>query len=92
MNSLAALPVLLAPLLAWAGMAEDAERAAERVLLEEKVLNVYFAGSDEGRLTILFGNQVAGWQIEAVLIRLNNEPAIRGVTHTRAETDYCPFR
>ncbi len=92
MNSLAALPVLLAPLLAWAGMAEDAERAAERVLLEEKVLNVYLAGSDEGRLTILFGKQVADWQIEAVLARLNQEPAIRGVAHSRVETDYCPFR
>ena len=58
MRALGALPVLLAPMLAWAGMGEDAEYAAGRILLEEKVLNVYLAGSDEGRLTILFGNQV----------------------------------
>ena len=98
MNALGALPVLFAPLCvcaplwAWAGMAEDAERAAERILLEEKVLNVYFVGSEQGRLTILFGKQIAGWQIESILKRFNNEPAIRGVTHTRVDTDYCPIQ
>jgi len=90
MKNLAVL--LLAPTLAWASPAEDAERAAERVLVEENVLTVYFTTNDEGRLTLLFGRQVADWQIDAVLKKLEKEPAIRGVTHTRVDTDYCPIR
>jgi hypothetical protein len=91
MNALAA-PLLLAPALAWAGLAADAERAAERVLVEENVLTVYFTANDQGRLTLLFGSQVADWEIDHVLRRLEQEPAIRGVTHTRVDTDYCPIR
>lgn len=91
MKSLAAL-WLLVPALAWANPAADAERAAERVLLEEQVLTVYFTANSQGRLTLLFGRQVAPWQIDAVLQRLALEPAIRGVSHAQAEIDYCPIR
>jgi hypothetical protein len=91
MRRLAALALLI-PALAWGGAAADAQRAAERVLIEENVLNVYVTASDEGRLTVLFGRQVADWQIAAVLQKLAKEPAIRGVTHTRVDTDYCPIR
>jgi len=35
---------------------------------------------------------VADWQIDAVLKKLEQEPAIKGVTHTRVDTDYCPIR
>ncbi|MFO7543801.1 MAG: hypothetical protein R6W97_13470 [Thiobacillus sp.] len=91
MRALAAL-LLLAPALAWANPAADAERAAERVLIEENVLTVYLTANDHGRLTLLFGRQVADWQIDAVLARLQKEPAIKGVTHTRIDTDYCPVR
>ena len=91
MKSLAA-SLLLAPALAWAGAAADAEYAAERVLVEENVLTVYFTANDAGRLTLLFGRQVADWQIDAVLKKLEQEPAIKGVTHTRVDTDYCPIR
>lgn len=87
-----AASLLLAPALAWADPAADAERAAERVLVEEKVLNVHFTASDTGRLTLLFGRQVADWQIDAVLAKLQKQPAITGVTHARADTDYCPIR
>lgn len=83
---------LLVPALAWGGAAEDAERAAERVLLGKNVLNVHLTASDEARLTLLFGRQVADWQIDAVLKKLEKEPAIRGITHTRVDTDYCPIR
>ena len=72
MKSLAAL-LLLAPALAWAGPVADAERAAERVLIEENVLTVYFTANDQGRLTLLFGKQVADWQIDAVLKKLEKE-------------------
>ena len=91
MKSLAA-PLLLVPALVWAGAAADAKYAAERVLVEENVLTVYFTANDAGRLTLLFGRQVADWQIDAVLKRLEHEPAIKGVTHTRVDTDYCPIR
>lgn len=91
MKSLAAL-LLLMPALAWANLAADAERAAERVLLEENVLTVYFTANDQGRLTLLFGRQVANWQIDAVLKKLESDPAIKGVSHTRVDTDYCPIR
>jgi hypothetical protein len=84
--------LLLAPALAWANPATDAEQAAERVLLEENVLSVYYTANDEGRLTLLFGRQVANWQIEAVVKKLELDPAIKGVTHTRVDTDYCPIR
>ena len=87
-----AVALLLVPTLAWANLAADAERAAERVLVEENVLTVYFTANDEGRLTLLFGRQVAGWQIDAVLKKLEQDPAIRGVTHTQVDSDYCPIR
>ena len=61
MKRLAAL-LLLAPALAWANFAVDAEQAAERVLIEENVLTVYFTANDEGRLTLLFGRQVGAEQ------------------------------
>jgi hypothetical protein len=80
------------PALAWADLAKHAEYAAEQILVEENVLNVYFTANDDGRLTLLFGRQIADWQIEAVLKRLNADPAIRGVTHAKVETDYCPIR
>ena len=88
------LPALLlfAPALAWANLAAEAEHAAERVLVEENVLTVYFTANDEGRLTVLFGRQVANWQIDAVLKKLEQESAIKGVTHTQVDTDYCPIR
>ena len=91
MKGLAA-SLLLAPARGWAGAAADAEYAAERVLVEENVLTVYFTANDAGRLTLLFGRQVADWQIDAVLKKLEQEPAIKGVTHTRVDTDYCPIR
>lgn len=91
MKKLAAL-LLLVPALAWANMAAEAEQAAERVLIKENVLTVYFTANDQGRLTLLFGRQVADWQIDAVLEKLEKEPAIHGVTHVRVDTDYCPIR
>jgi len=91
MKALLAL-LLLVPALAWADMAKQAEYAAEQILVEENVLFVYFTANDEGRLTLLFGRQVADWQVEAVLKRLNAEPAIRGITHAKVDTDYCPIR
>ena len=91
MKRLAAL-LLLVPALAWADFAADAKHAAERVLVEENVLHVYFTANDQGRLTLLFGRQVAGWQIDAVLKKLEKEPAIKGITHTQVDNDYCPIR
>jgi hypothetical protein len=82
----------LVPALAWADPAKQAEYAAEQILVEEGVLNVYFTANDEGRLTVLFGRQIADWQIQAVLKRLEADPAIRGITHAKVETDYCPIR
>jgi hypothetical protein len=84
--------LLLVPALAWADAAKRAEYAAEQILVEENVLFVYFTANDEGRLTLLFGRQVPDWQIEAVLARLKAEPAIRGITHAKVDTDYCPIR
>jgi hypothetical protein len=84
--------LLLIPALAWADLAKHAEYAAEQVLIEENVLTVYFTANDEGRLTILFGSQVPDWQVEAVLARLNAEPAIRGITHSKVDTQFCPIR
>ncbi len=84
--------LLLLPALAWADLARHAEYVAEQVLVEENVLTVYFTANEEGRLTLLFGRQVPDWQIAAVLERLNAEPAIRGITHAKVDTDYCPIR
>jgi hypothetical protein len=84
--------LLLAPALAWADAAADAENAATKVLVEENVLSVYLTASDAGRLTILFGSQVAPWQIDAVLKKLEQEPAIHGVTHAHVDTDFCLIR
>jgi len=84
--------LLLVPALAWADRAEQAEYAAEQILVEENVLFVYFTANDEGRLTILFGRQVPDWQIAAVLKRFEAEPAIQGITHAKVDTDYCPIR
>jgi hypothetical protein len=91
MRNLAA-GLLLAPALAWADAAADAEHAAMKVLVEEDVLSVYLTTSDAGRLTILFGSQVAPWQIDAVLKKLEQEPAIKGVTHAHVDTDFCLIR
>ena len=91
MKNLATL-LMLVPVLAWAGPAEDAKYAAEQVLVAENVLNVYFTANDQGRLTLLFGRQIANWQIDAVLAKLAKEPAINGITHTRVDTEYCPIR
>jgi len=91
MKSLTA-SLLLAPALACADPATDAEHAAMRVLVEENVLSVYLATNDQGRLTLLFGSRVADWQIDAVLGKLENESAIHGVTHARVDTDFCPIR
>ena len=91
MKSLTA-SLLLAPALACADPATDAEHAAMRVLVEENVLSVYLTTNDQGRLTLLFGSRVSDWQIDAVLKKLEQEPAIKGVTHTRVDTDYCPIR
>jgi hypothetical protein len=84
--------LLLAPALAWANLAGNAEHAAERVLIEENVLMVHFTANDQGRITLLFGRQVADWQIDAVLKRLEQEHAITGVTHARVDNDFCPIR
>ncbi len=91
MRGLAAL-LLMFPALAWANPAEDAKYAAERVLVEENVLTVYFTANDQGRLTLLFGRQVADWQIDAVLKKLAKESSVNGITHSRVDTDYCPIR
>jgi hypothetical protein len=91
MNKLLAT-LLLLPALAWADLAKDAEYVAEQILVEENVLTVYLTANDEGRLTLLFGRQVPDWQIEAVLERLKAEPAIRGITHAKVDTDFCPIR
>jgi len=90
-NRLASL-LLLLPALAWANPAADAEQAAERVLAEEAVLSYYLTASEAGRLTLLFGKYVADWQIAAVLKQLEKEPAIKGVTHARVDTDFCTLR
>ena len=82
----------LVPALAWADLAQQAEYAAERILVEDDVLHVYVTANDDGRVTVLFGRQTADWQIEAVLKRLEADPAIRGVTHAKVEIDYCPIR
>jgi hypothetical protein len=84
--------LLLAPALAWADAAAEAESAAMQVLVEENVLSVYLTTNDEGRLTLLFGSQVADWQIDAVLKKLEKESAIHGVTHARVDTDFCRIR
>lgn len=84
--------LLFAPALAWADAAAKAENAAMKVLVEENVLSVYLTTNDEGRLTILFGSQVAPWQIDAVLKKLEQEPAIHGVTHAHVDTDFCLIR
>ena len=91
MNRLVALPFLLAPFLAWASVGDDAERAAVGILIEENVLNVYVASNDTGRITLVFGQQIADWQVASVVQRLNAEPAIHGVSHSRADTDFCPI-
>jgi hypothetical protein len=84
--------LLLAPVLAWADAAAVAEQAAMKVLVEENVLSVYLTTSDTGRLTLLFGSGVAAWQINAVLKKLEQEPAIKGVTHAHVDTDFCFIR
>jgi hypothetical protein len=84
--------LLLAPALAWADAAADAEHAAMKVLVEENVLSVYLTTNDAGRLTVLFGSQVAEWQIDAALKKLAQEPAIHGVTHAQVDTDFCLIR
>lgn len=91
MRNLAA-GLLLAPALAWADAAADAEHAAMKVLVEENVLSVYLTTNDESRLTLLFGSQVAEWQVNAVLKKLAQEPAIHGVTHAQVDTDFCLIR
>jgi hypothetical protein len=91
MKSLTA-SLLLAPALACADPATDAEHAAMRVLVEENVLSVYLTTNDQGRLTLLFGSRVADWQIDAVLKKLDTESAIHGVTHARVDTDFCLIR
>jgi hypothetical protein len=90
-TGLAACP-LLAPAPAWADPAAEAEYVAMKVLVEEDVLSVHLTANDEGRLTILFGSQVADWQIDAVLEKLEQESAIHGVTHARSDTDFCLIR
>ena len=91
MKTLATL-LMLVPVLAWAGPAEDAKYAAEQVLVAENVLNVYFTANDQGRLTLLFGRQIANWQIDVMLAKLAKIPAINGITHAQVDTDYCPIR
>jgi hypothetical protein len=91
-NLAAGLLLAPAPALAWADAAADAEQAAMKVLVEENVLSVYLTTSDAGRLTLLFGSGVAEWQIDAVLKKLAQEPAIHGMTHAHVDTDYCPIR
>ena len=88
----AATLLLLAPALAWASAAADDEYASERVLQAEEVLNVHVTANDQGRLTILFGRLVGDGQIAAVLKKLEQEPAIRGITHSRVDSDFCPVR
>ena len=91
MNRLAALLLLFA-LPAWAGPAAEAEHAAERVLQAEDVLNAHVTANDQGRLTVLFGRQVGDGRIAAVVKKLEQEPAINGITHARADTDFCTLR
>ncbi|MEQ1661453.1 MAG: hypothetical protein ABL877_02020 [Thiobacillus sp.] len=92
MRHFAVIALMLMPASSWANRGIEAERAAERILLSENVAHVYFTANDAGRLTLLFGNQVADWQIRVVLKKLEQDPAIQGVTHARAETDFCPIR
>jgi len=84
--------LLLVPALAWANPATEAEQAAERVLVEQDVLSYYLSASDEGRVTLLFGKFVADWQMDAVVKQLEKEPAIKGLTHVRVDTDFCTLR
>ncbi|MDO9467434.1 MAG: hypothetical protein Q7J36_09040 [Thiobacillus sp.] len=91
MRALAAL-LLLCAAPAWADPAADAEYAAERVLQTEDVLNVHVSANDQGRLTVLFGRQVGDAQIATVLKKLEQEAAIRGINHSRADIDFCPVR
>ena len=84
--------LLLAPSLAWANAAENAEFAAGRVLLEEEVLNAHYTSNSSGRVTVLFGRGVGTALIEAVVKRMRREPAIRGITYTQVDTDFCSGR
>lgn len=91
MRNLAA-GLMFTPAVAWADAAANAEHAAMKVLVEENVLSVYLTTNDDGRLTILFGSQVAPWQIDAVVKKLEQEPDIHGVTHAHVDTDFCLIR
>jgi hypothetical protein len=91
MKSLAALLLLFA-VPAWASPAADAEHAAERVLLAQNVLSYHLTANEAGRLTLLFGKFVADWQMDAVVKQLEQEPAIKGLTHIRVDTDFCTMR
>ncbi|MEW5967747.1 MAG: hypothetical protein AB1418_05135 [Pseudomonadota bacterium] len=91
MKRFAAL-LLLVPLLAWAGPGEDAEFAANRILLEEEMLNAQVVSNSKGRITLLFGRSVGPGLIDSVVRRMKRDPAIRGLTYVQVDNDFCTLR
>lgn len=84
--------LLLVPVLAWADPGEDAEFAANRILLEEETLNAQVVTNSQGRITLLFGRSVGPGLIESVVRRMRRDPAIRGLTYTQVDSDFCTLR
>lgn len=91
MKRLAVL-LLLVPVLAFAGPAEDAEFAANRILLEEEVLNAQASSNTHGRVTLLFGRSVGPGLIDLVVQRMKRDPAIRGLNYVQVDNDFCTLR
>ena len=77
---------------AHAGPLEEAEYTLTKILYEEDVVNVYYSVTDSGRVTILFGAQVPDWKIKPLLKKLEQEPAIKGVTSTKTDKEFCSIR
>ncbi|MEW6414480.1 MAG: hypothetical protein AB1482_04420 [Pseudomonadota bacterium] len=81
---------LLLPALAWADSVEEAaDIAAGRALLQAEMLNAEYITNSKGVVTVIFGRSVGPGFIEAVVMRLKREPAIRGVNHTQVDHDFC---
>jgi hypothetical protein len=84
--------LLIASAPAWAGPAEDAEFAANHILLQEEVLNAQATSNSKGRVTLLFGRSVGTGLIDSVVTRMKREPAIRGLTYVQIDSDFCTVR
>ena len=84
--------LLLLPALAWAGPGEDAEFAANRILLEEEMLNAQVSSNAKGRITLLFGRSVGPGLIDFIVQRMKREPVIRGINYAQVDNDFCTLR